>query len=80
MSSDGRYWITYNGEIYNFLEIKDQLLQLGHIFYSNTDTEVILNAYKEWGVESFTKFNGMWSFDILDRQKKQVICLLQGPM
>ena len=65
-----RYWITYNGEIYNFLEIKDQLLQLGHIFYSNTDTEVILNAYKEWGVESFTKFNGMWSFAILDRQKK----------
>ena len=73
MSSDGRYWITYNGEIYNFLEIKDQLLQLGHIFYSNTDTEVILNAYKEWGIESFTKFNGMWSFAILDTQKKQVI-------
>ena len=73
MSSDGRYWITYNGEIYNFLEIKDQLLQLGHTFYSNTDTEVILNAYKEWGVESFTKFNGMWSFAILDTQKKQVV-------
>ena len=73
MSNDGRYWITYNGEIYNFLEIKDQLLQLGHIFYSNTDTEVILNAYKEWGVESFTKFNGMWSFAILDIQKKQVV-------
>ena len=55
MSNDGRYWITYNGEIYNFLEIKKQLLQLGYKFYSKTDTEVILNAYKEWGKESFKK-------------------------
>ena len=58
MSNDGRYWIIYNGEIYNYIEIKEKLLQLGHKFYSLTDTEVILNAYKEWGGNSFNKFNG----------------------
>ena len=73
MSNDGRYWITYNGEIYNFLEIKKKLLQLGYKFYSKTDTEVILNAYKEWGKESFKKFNGMWVFAILDTETKQLI-------
>jgi len=73
MSNDGRFWITYNGEIYNFKEIKKQLSDLGHKFYSKTDTEVILNAYKQWGINSFTKFNGMWSFAILDIKQKKLI-------
>ena len=73
MSNDGRLWITYNGEIYNFKEIKKQLSNLGYKFYSKTDTEVILNAYKHWGVESFHKFNGMWSFAILDIKEKKLI-------
>ena len=64
MSNDSRYWITYNGEIYNFQELKKQLIDLGHKFYSKTDTEVILSAFKEWGIKSFYKFNGMWSFAI----------------
>ena len=69
MSNDGRYWIIYNGEIYNFKEIKKELQSLGHKFFSKTDTEVILNSYKEWGVKSFDKFNGMWAFAILDKKK-----------
>ena len=73
MSNDKRYWIIYNGEIYNFKKIKKQLVDLGYKFYSETDTEVILNAYKEWGVDSFNKFNGMWSFAILDIHKKELI-------
>ena len=72
MSNDSRYWITYNGEIYNFKELKAQLSQLGHRFYTKTDTEVILCAYKEWGAKSFHKFNGMWSFAILDTKKKKL--------
>ena len=70
MSNDNRLWIIYNGEIYNFEKIKKELCDLGHKFYSETDTEVILNAYKQWGLDSFNKFNGMWSFAILDIQKK----------
>ena len=73
MSNDGRLWITYNGEIYNFKEIKKQLSDLGYKFYSKTDTEVILNAYKHWGIESFQRFNGMWSFAILDIKEKKLI-------
>jgi len=73
MSNDSRYWISYNGEIYNFKEIKKQLLDLGHKFFSKTDTEVVLNAYKQWGIESFHKFNGMWSFAILDNKEKKLI-------
>jgi len=60
------YWITYNGEIYNYIEIREELLNLGHIFSTNTDTEVILNAYKEWGLDCQNKFNGMWAFAIYD--------------
>ena len=73
MSNDGRYWIIFNGEIYNFKEIKTRLSKLGHKFYSKTDTEVILCAFKEWGAKSFHKFNGMWSFAILDLKKKKLI-------
>ena len=57
MSNDGNLWIVFNGEIYNFLELKDELINLNYRFYSNSDTEVILNAYKEWGVKCFDKFN-----------------------
>ena len=73
MSNDERYWIIYNGEIYNFKEIKKELQSLGHKFFSKTDTEVILNSYKEWGVKSFDKFNGMWAFAILDKKKSELI-------
>ncbi len=69
---NGRYWITYNGEVYNYLEIRTELQALGHEFVSRTDTEVILAAYAQWGKECLSKFNGMWSFAIFDRDDNKI--------
>ena len=63
-----RYWIAYNGEIYNFIEIREELKALGYEFLSNSDTEVILASYVEWGNECLNKFNGMWAFIIYDNE------------
>lgn len=64
---DGRrYWITFNGEVYNFLELKKELLALGYRFNSETDTEVVLASYIEWGSDCLYRFNGMWAFAIWD--------------
>lgn len=63
---DGRFALTYNGEIYNFKEIRVELEQLGHKFRSNTDSEVVLYAWAEWGQECVFKFNGMFAFAIWD--------------
>jgi len=73
-SEDSSIWITYNGEIYNYLEIKEELVKKGHRFFSNSDTEVILKAYKEWGKECVHRFNGMWAFVIYDRSKSFIWC------
>jgi asparagine synthase (glutamine-hydrolysing) len=62
-------WITYNGEVYNYLELRNELAALGFKFYTATDTEVILQAYRAWGKECVKRFNGMWSFVIFDKQK-----------
>lgn len=62
----GRYWITYNGEIYNYLELRTELELNGYDFISNSDTEIILAAYDFWGKECLNKFNGMWAFVIID--------------
>lgn len=69
---DGRYWITFNGEIYNFNELKEELILIGHQFISHTDTEVILAAYAEWGAECLQHFHGMWAFAIYDIQKQEI--------
>lgn len=71
-SKDKRYTIVYNGEIYNFLDIKKELIAKGYTFVSNTDTEVILCAYAEWGRDCLEKFNGMFAFAILDNQTEQL--------
>jgi asparagine synthase (glutamine-hydrolysing) len=65
-SPDGRYVITFNGEIYNYLELKPELQAGGFQFRSNTDTEVIIAAFAAWGVDCLSRFNGMWSFAIYD--------------
>jgi asparagine synthase (glutamine-hydrolysing) len=62
----GKIWITFNGEIYNYLELREELAALGHHFVSGTDTEVILCAFKSWGPECVNRFNGMWAFCIFD--------------
>ena len=63
---DGRYQITFNGEIYNFLELRRELEGIGHRFFTETDTEVILASYAQWGENCQYKFNGMWAFAIWD--------------
>jgi len=72
--ANGSYWIVYNGEIYNYLELKDELCSKGYRFNSKTDTEVILAAYQEWHIDCLHKFNGMWSFAILDLRKNMLFC------
>jgi asparagine synthase (glutamine-hydrolysing) len=71
-SEDGRYVIVFNGEIYNFQEIKAKLLALRHKFFSHSDTEVVLRSFIEWGEESFSMFNGMFAFAIWDKIKKEL--------
>ena len=69
-SQNGRYWITFNGEIYNYLELREELTALGHSFRTLSDTEVILKAYEQWGYDCLNRFNGMWAFAIWDNSKK----------
>lgn len=69
---DGNYWIVFNGEIYNYKEIRNRLEGLGHRFASNTDTEVIVHAYQEYGAECVHQFNGDFAFCIYDKNKKQL--------
>ena len=69
MSYKERYWIVYNGEIYNYIELRETLRTLGHKFSSDCDTEVILAAYAEWGHECLARFNGMWGLAIADLQR-----------
>ena len=68
----GRYWLTYNGEIYNFVELRETLSQLGHRFLSDSDSEVILAAYSQWGPDCQLRFNGMWAFAIWDAEAKEL--------
>ena len=72
-NEDETFWIVYNGEVYNFQEIRWQLEKLGHKFKSRTDTEVIVHAYEQWGVKSFDMFNGMWAFCIYDKKKQEML-------
>ena len=74
METFNRYTITYNGEIYNFIELREKLKFFGYVFKSDTDTEVILHAYDKWGLNCFDYFDGMFSFAIYDRYKKELIC------
>ena len=64
--------LVFNGEIYNYVELTEELKKLGHRFRTNSDTEVIINAYKQWGVDCQTRFNGMWSFAIWDCNTKSL--------
>lgn len=68
-STCGRFTIVFNGEIYNFKDIRDELLRQGYAFSSSGDTEVVLNAYRHWGEKCLLHFNGMFAFAILDESK-----------
>ncbi|MCI0691263.1 asparagine synthase (glutamine-hydrolyzing) [candidate division KSB1 bacterium] len=72
--ADGRLWIIYNGEIYNYLELRSELAGYGHQFRTNTDTEVIVAAYQQWGDECLSRFNGMWAFALWDMKQRELFC------
>jgi len=68
-----RQWIVFNGEIYNYIELRNELIHAGHHFHTETDTEVILAAYNQWGTNCFNRFNGMWGMAIVDLDKRSLI-------
>ncbi|MGY3587837.1 asparagine synthase (glutamine-hydrolyzing) [Bradyrhizobium sp. USDA 4341] len=69
---DGRFVLTYNGEIYNFKELKVELSARGHVFNSSGDSEVLLHAFAEWGLGALLKFNGMFAFAIWDNHERKL--------
>lgn len=73
-SGNGRYWICYNGEVYNYLELREELKGLGHAFAGASDTEVILKAYEQWGTQCVERFNGMWAFALWDARERNLFC------
>jgi asparagine synthase (glutamine-hydrolysing) len=72
-NEDQSVWIAFNGEIYNFQNLREDLITKGHIFKSDSDTEVIVHAYEEYGLDCVKKFNGMWAFCIYDRRNNTII-------
>ncbi len=74
LSPDERYVIIFNGEIFNYIELRQELAAKGHRFRSQTDTEVLLTAYLEWGPSMLHRLNGMWAFAIYDRAEKSLFC------
>jgi asparagine synthase (glutamine-hydrolysing) len=70
----GALWITYNGEVYNYIELRQELKGKGYAFSTATDTEVILAAYAEWGSDCLHRFNGMFAFGLWDSRKRLLFC------
>jgi asparagine synthase (glutamine-hydrolysing) len=71
-NEDETLWITYNGEMYNYLELKEELRQKGHRFVTNSDTEVAIHAYQEWGVDCLKMFRGMFAFALADFRRRKL--------
>lgn len=69
-TADGRLRIAFNGEIYNYVELRAELQNLGHAFRTESDTEVILESYRRWGTDCVSRFNGQWAFALWDRAEK----------
>src|SRR3954469_4701337 len=72
-SGDGRYVVTFNGEIYNYPELRDELRATGVAFRTSSDTEVILAAYAAWGADAVRRFDGMFAFAIYDRIERTLL-------
>ena len=74
----GDFTIVYDGEVYNYFEIRDELTKKGYRFRTNSDTEVVLAAYTEWGSACVTRFMGMWAFAIWDKRRRELFCSRDG--
>lgn len=72
-NEDGSVWVAHNGEIYNFPDLREELMARGHTFTSRTDTETIVHSYEEWGDECIKKFTGMFAFALWDARKKRLL-------
>jgi asparagine synthase (glutamine-hydrolysing) len=72
IDAGGRYALNYNGEVYNYVELRRELEQLGHVFRTDGDTEVVLAAYQEWGPDCVTRFVGMWALAVLDLERRRL--------
>jgi asparagine synthase (glutamine-hydrolysing) len=72
-TADGNLWIVFNGEIFNYIELKRDLVKAGHVFHTESDTEVLLHAYQEYGTSCFNRLNGQFALAIWDRSKKELI-------
>ena len=72
VSSSGHYIMVFNGEIFNYIELRNDLQSKGYQFHTRTDSEVLLNAYIEWGENCLDKFNGMWAFAIYDKKNREL--------
>lgn len=72
-SIDGRYYVVFNGEIYNYLELREELQRVGHRFVTQSDTEVLLASYAEWGLQALNRFVGMFAFALLDTRDRKLL-------
>src|SRR4051812_38900716 len=71
-NEDNSCVLIFNGEIYNFLELREELIEKGHVFVSNTDSEVVIHAYEEYGIELLKKLRGMFAFAIWDKKNESL--------
>jgi asparagine synthase (glutamine-hydrolysing) len=72
-NTDGTAWIIFNGEIFNYVELRADLERAGHVFRTHSDTEVIIHAYEAWGNDCFPRFNGQWAFALWDSKRKKLV-------
>jgi asparagine synthase (glutamine-hydrolysing) len=72
-NEDGSLWITFNGEIFNYVELREELLELGHRFRTKSDTEVIVHAWEAWGEAAFERFNGQWALALWDTRARRLV-------
>jgi len=73
-NDDSSIALVFNGEIYNYIELRDELKGLGHRFRTSSDTEVVVRAYEQWGTACQTRFNGMWAFALWDGKQQRLFC------
>ena len=78
-NEDGTLWIAFNGEIFNYVELREELAGLGHRFRTRWDTEVIVHAYEQWGSDAFRRFNGQWAVALWDSADRSLV-LARDPL